>query len=172
MMETRHKWSQNNPNKSTGQPNWGLGQHLCLLLYYFCTKLGRAFIINQITNITQPLMRDYRQPNKREMCTRNAHTRESWIREANHKQARIGFLSADYQLQGDPRRLILKLVISREAREVCTMSAIQPRDFRVESCEIVDIYKKITIPNGIESHEHKLTIFFKSNGGDYWYWFL
>lgn len=28
-----------------------------------------AFIINQITNITQPPTRDYRKPNKREMDT-------------------------------------------------------------------------------------------------------
>ena len=113
------------------------------------------------------------------MCTRNAHTRDSSIREANHKQARIGFLSADYQLQGHPPRLILKLVISRKAREgrdfykqISTMSAIQTLDYKVESCEIVDIYKAVTIPNGIESHEHKLTIFFKSNEGDFWYWSL
>lgn len=52
------------------------------------------------------------------------------------------------------------------------MSVIQTLDYKVESCEIVDIYKAVTIPNGIQSHEHKLTIFFKSNGGDFCYWSL
>lgn len=51
------------------------------------------------------------------MDTWKAHTRESLIREANHKQKRLGFLSADYQLPVGPPGLILKLVISKEARE-------------------------------------------------------
>lgn len=44
------------------------------------------------------------------------------------------------------------------------MASYQPSDFYDRSCEVMDLYKEIIIPNGIVTYKKEATIYRKPNG--------